>query len=311
MLVGLQTLVMGMVCSTHYIVVKENVSRMWYNVLKSNKEDTVKRITALLLILSLVLCLSACGACGRADTSSKVQGEPASESVDDSESGDIVAEETVESLTLLEGYPEDVLPLYESTAIQSCGFTYREDSNYVLGKDFYDVIYTSDATLKDISAYYQSLLTYMDEYSEEDFLEGDIGDHHVLISIYDKDGVREVTLTLGLAEDEYKDENPYFSDLPEDLVEVYGLTRLQEISYVHNLYSADEIRYMTIYETDTSEEDFVDFYMTKYGQMKNFNKEQTDYALFYRWVDGEYDCSVNFSPGDYAFITIEINPIME
>ena len=268
----------------------------------------MKKITALLLILSLSLCLGACSACGRADTQSK--GDPAAEPADDpAQNTDAGAGEEVESIPLLEGYPEDVLPLYESTAVKSCGFTYREDPNYVLGKDFYDVIYTSDATLTDISEYYQSLLTYMDEYSEEDFLEGDIGDHHVLISVYDSDDAREVTLTLGLAEDEYKDENPYFADLPGDLVEVYGLERLQEISYDHSLYSAEEIRYLTIYVTDISEEDFVDFYKTKYGDKKDFTENQTDYALVYRWVDGEYDCSVNYSPGDYAFITIEINPM--
>lgn len=174
------------------------------------------------------------------------------------------------------------------------------------------MIYTSDATLTEISEYYQSLLTDMDEYSEEDFLEGDIGDHHVLISIDDRDdGFRDVGLTLGLAEDEYKDENPYFAGLPGDLVEVHELTRLQDISYVHNLYSAEEIRYMTIYQTEITEEDFVDFYKTKYGEMKDFTENQTDYALVYRWVDGEYDCSVNYSPGNYTFITIEINPILE
>ena len=265
----------------------------------------MKKTTALLFIVSLVLCL---GACDKADIASEFQGEPADEIT---QNNDPSTGEKTESIPLLEGYPEDVLPLYESLRVTGCSFTYRDDPSYVIGKDFYTVDYTSDASLKDISAYYQSLLTREEEYSEEDFLQGDIGDHHVFVSItedYDGEFIN-VGLTVGLAEDEYMDENPFFTDLPDDLVGIDGMSRLQEASYIHTNYSADEIRYLTIYEADLSEEDFVAFYQEKYGEMPGFIERRDDYGLTYDWEDRGYACHVTYSPGDYTFITIEINPM--
>ena len=264
----------------------------------------MKKITALLLILSLVLCFSACG---KADTPSETQEKPAADSVQSNDA------ETVKSIPLLEGYPEDVLPLYESTGITGCGFTYRDDPNFVIGKDLFTVSYTSDVTLEEISEYYQSLLTYTDEYSEEDFLQGDIGDHHVLISINDAydDDFRHVDMSIGLAEDEYVDENPFFADLPGDLVEISGMIRLQEASYLTSIYSADQIRYLTVYETDLSEEDFVAFYQENYGEIPGFAESRDDYGLTYAWEDRGYACHVTYSPDNYSFVTIEINPVGE
>lgn len=266
----------------------------------------MKKITVLLLILSLVLCLSACSACGKADTPSEIQEEPAADSIQSNDT------ETVKSIPLLEGYPEDVLPLYQSLRVTGCSFTCRVDPGYIIGKDFYTVDYTSEASLKEISEYYQSLLTREEEYSEEDFLQGDIGDHHVFISITeDYDGeCMHVGLTVGLAENEYVAENPFFADLPDDLVESKGMRRLQETSYIHTNYSVDEVRYLTIYETDLSEEDFMVFYQEKYANMSGFTERRDDYGLTYGWEDQGYDCHVTYSPGDYTFVTIEINPII-
>lgn len=271
----------------------------------------MKKTTALLLIVLLLLC--AC-ACGNADTPSENQGEPASEpAADAAGSTDGGAEETAGFVPLLEGYPEDVLPLYESTGITGCGFIYRDDPNFVIGKDLYTVSYASDASLEEISEYYQSLLTYMDEYSEEDFLQGDIGDHHVLVSINDAydDDFRHVDMSIGLAEDEYVDENPFFADLPGGLVEISGMIRLQEASYLTSIYSADEVRYLTVYETDLTEEDFAAFYQEKYGKIPGFSEDRDDYGLTYAWEDRGYACHVTYSPNNYTFVTVEINPIEE
>lgn len=111
----------------------------------------------------------------------------------------------------------------------------------------------------------------------------------------------------GLAESEYVEENPYFSDYPDDLIEVYGLKELQEITYQDRNYSKREIRYLTIYKTDITEEEFIEFYKTKYGTMDNFYEDKDEYRLLYMWENKGYECSLtytSYNDGELSFINM-------
>ena len=98
------------------------------------------------------------------------------------------------SAFLLDGYPEDVLPLYQPDTIVSCGFSVRENDSYNIGKDIYTVTYESAADQQSLMDFYGGLLTERDApfADEEDFvtdqLSGKIDEYKVELTFLDNAG---------------------------------------------------------------------------------------------------------------------------
>ncbi len=215
------------------------------------------------------------------------------------------------NLKLLSGYPKDILPIYKAINIEDTSFSYRDDYNYTVGKDIYSISYISDADIDSVSSYYLSLLTQTDEKGESWFdkysFTGAINDNHVIIGMtesYDDTDNTRVNLTIGLAEKEYVNENPYFTNYPDDLVEVYGLKELQDITYKKDYFYKQEL-YTTIYETDITETEFENYYKPKYENMTNFKYEKDSYGNKMTWTDRGFEIKLSYSiSGNYKWINI-------
>jgi hypothetical protein len=158
---------------------------------------------------------------------------------------------------LLSGYPEDILPIYKSTMIESVGFFVRGDGNYVFGKDIYAVNYISSASAKDVIAYYRGLSTSIDEeYSTSESLTATIGENPVGVLLYEGENGLSVSLTLGMTPSESVAVNPYFSDYPGDLIEPFGRMTFSEQGYEVRESSSKEVIYTESYITNVDKEAF-------------------------------------------------------
>ena len=222
------------------------------------------------------------------------------------------AEQQTEGVELLSGYPKDVLPLFKARFVESTSFAVRADANWVFGKDIYNVSYTSDADLKDVMEYYKGLLTEMDEeYSNDESLQGMIGEQPVGVMVYEtEDGESQVSLIIGSKPSEYVTENPYFVNYPSDLVEPFGRAAFSEQRYEVRNYSRLEEVYTESHVTNVTEEEFKDFYSAKYSGADNLIENDHEYGLEFQWTSQGYVCRSTISnydgPGD-EWVTIIVS----
>lgn len=259
--------------------------------------NKIKYLFLLLLLIITTACSSATNQITKENGDNDISSE---QSNTDEES----------SCSLLDGYPDDVLPLYKMKTIEDTSFSYRDDYNYVVGKDIYNVSYRSSGNVNEISDYYQSLMTHIDDieedYFDDTFFTGNINENNVIISIYEGDDYVRVGLTIGLKESEYVDENPFFDTYPTGIVDEYEMTELQEITYKKDCFY-DQIVYSKIYEADLSSEDFVDFYKEKYISKDFFYEESDQYGITYQWNDNGYEIMVDYSNySNNKFISIYV-----
>jgi hypothetical protein len=213
-------------------------------------------------------------------------------------SEEVPQEEEVQTggLELLSGYPEDILPLYESEKIESVGFFVRGDANYVFGKDIYTVNYISSASAKDVIDYYRGLATSIDEeYSTSESLTAAIGENPVGVLLYEGENGLSVSLTLGMKPADSVEVNPYFSDYPGDLIEPFGRMTFSEQGYEAREMTGTEVIYTESYITNIDKEAFRAFYTTKYEGAENLIIEEDEYGLTYQWTDRGYTCRASIS----------------
>jgi len=235
------------------------------------------KITIGIYLLIFMLVLGACGGSGNAP-----------EAPSDTVKGGV---------ELLTGYPKDILPLYNSSKIESTAFSVRADANWVYGKDIYTVSYFSSASLDEVYDYYMGLMDSIDEdYTAPDSIQGRIGVHPVGVMVYDDgSGLTSVDLIIGQDPADYVSENPYFTDYPGDLIEPFGRERFSESTYEVRDFSRPEAVYTETYVTNTTEEEFKEFYSTKYSGAENFYEDDHDYGLSYQWDSQGYICRASIS----------------
>lgn len=244
--------------------------------------------------------------------SALVSGAPDSEMGDDKEPANTAGIPGFEAI--LEGYPSDILPMYNCIEVGNCTFIVRDDDSYVIGKDLYILNYQSEATLQEVSEYYKSIMTAIDpDYSELTFVDGSIGSRHVMVSLYDMgDGTISVGIDVGVDPADYVSENPYFVDRPDGLIRILDESVLTEQSF-DKQYSqyTDEIvtRYSDVYVSEWTIEEIKAFYTENYQHENGFTEVADDYSTAYSWTNQEYECQVYITEGydsSHRFYTIEI-----
>jgi hypothetical protein len=236
---------------------------------------SLKLMAAATILMITILIMGACGTGEKAIPEDKAQ---------------------TGGVELLSGYPEDILPIYESTTIESVGFFVRGEGNYVFGKDIYTVNYISSASAKDVIEYYRGLATSIDEeYSTSESLTASIGENPLGVLLYEGENGLSVSLTLGMKASEYVAVNPYFSDYPGDLIEPFGRATFSEQGYEAREISGKEVIYTESYITNVDKEAFRTFYAAKYAGAENLNVQEDEYGLTYQWTDRGYTCQVSIS----------------
>ena len=253
----------------------------------------MKKIMSLFLLVVLATALAACD-----------QSVPAAADT----------ETTAQSgASLLPGYPQDVAPLCQPDTLFSCGFSYRENDVYDIGKDIYTVTFDSKADQKSLTDYYAGLLT---EQNDTPVIEGDvitdqlngkIGEYKIELMFLDNsNGTVTVFLTLGLPPSEYVDANPYFADYPSGLVDEYGIKSLQEVTYQQEYYEGRTAHYITVYSTDVGGPDFAAHYKDAYSSKQSFSQPDPGLDAF-SWKDGEFYLSARYTGGINPYIILYVS----
>jgi hypothetical protein len=124
---------------------------------------------------------------------------------------------------LLEGYPEDIWPLYESVGIESCSLSvhYPAYNNIYSGySNSYSVVYKSIANKADIVEHYLELLPFPQESSWYDAI-GVIDGYTLSVRVDDGRSPADVYISVGLPDDSGMTSNPLMTGFPESQFPLY------------------------------------------------------------------------------------------
>ena len=141
---------------------------------------------------------------------------------------------------ILDGYPEHIWPIYGCIFIESCDFQILDPvfNNKGRYENSFSLIYATDKTEEEISAYYNSLLGEHGEPSEYSEAEGIIDGYDVYVWWYDY----QVTLHVILPNSPPSTPDPFFkswpvtsnhylTNFPHDLMPMYELNQLWKEGY--------------------------------------------------------------------------------
>ncbi len=206
-------------------------------------------------------------------------------------------------IKLLSGFPKDFMPLHEALRVNNCEYEVKEEANWVFGKDMYILEFESKATKDELAVYYKDLLDSVDEEASfDDFsFEGLIGEQRVSVNITDE-GLLDalgttVRISFGVPKSEYSNENKYFNDYPNNLIEQAFVNTAVRYKYLENYYY-DLKQYSVAYQTIEKPEVVVDYYNGKYGDKEKFKAVKDQYGTTFTWIDGDYKCYVRYTDSE-------------
>ncbi len=204
---------------------------------------------------------------------------------------------------ILEGYPIDVVPLFEGFSISSMKYFVNDDPNgYALmygGQvNYYNVVLKVDASQAEFINYYKSLMSSIDEdYTSESSVEGMIGIYGVEASKYSDDS-SDAYLQVYLPTSDFEKENPYFTDYPK-LFEAGSDWTLRETSYGELNQLDGQIEYTLYYTFNGDFETEFDTFVSNHSNETNITYEDQigDYGYegSIKWQSDEYEITVSFN----------------
>lgn len=208
---------------------------------------------------------------------------------------------------ILDGYPEDVWPLYESEAVKRCALYVRFPARSSLDRfdNNYSLIYVSEAPKEEIVEFYDSLLSTPGESSDYYDVLGEVSGYQVDVRVDEGTYYNEVYISVALpntppaAENPYFDEwpvdyNPYLLDWPEEQFPLYELENLwMEYSNV-NSNNDGEMCYEKEFTHSGTYEEAIEFYRQLFNDVDDFEEKIEDYE----WGDVD---PVRFSGSKYGY----------
>ncbi len=182
---------------------------------------------------------------------------------------------------LLSQYPLDVLPLYKCIQVTSCGFeTMKTAHSFLLGNNVYTLTYTTQSSQEEAMAFYNKIVIPTDEVSYDGSLAGNANGHpaDITISRNSADAPFEVTIQVGLSEQQKVELNPYFQEYSG------GVPALGEKNTLYSqrfrlFYSENKLcrEYSTSYVSTLTTKQFTDLYQKEYGKETGFKKTEDRY----------------------------------
>jgi hypothetical protein len=212
-------------------------------------------------------------------------------------------------VSLLDGYPEDVVPLYESDLLDTALYSVRNDPQWfaVDGglRNFHHIVYQTDAQMADVLAYYRGLMDTVDEdFTFGDQIEGVIGKYKVFVNTTDQSSYKAVYVTVDLPKAEVTETNPFYADYPEGLVETPACFTFFEEIYYRTLYRQTDMSYARHFDVldldddekaDLDAEGIYTFYEERYGEKDGFAIDRE--ARTVSWSDGKYAVTLALMSG--------------
>ena len=274
----------------------------------------MKRIASLAVVLLLPLALTACSA--GEDPAAPPSATPGDETVESSaEAPSATPPETaVEppaewAVGLLEGFPEDVVPLYESDLIDTASYSVRNDPQWAaveggLRNIHHTVFHTAAEPAAVLDHYLALMATTTDADPSDGLVEGTIGKYTVWVNTTVESDYTAVYLSVDLPRDEVTDVNPFFAEYPAELVEVPEEFVFFEEKYYEYLYRPTDMAFWRQFDVadrddddvpDLSLEEVYAYYQERYGDRPEFTVDPD--ARRITWVDGTYAVTFAFYEG--------------
>jgi hypothetical protein len=218
---------------------------------------------------------------------------------------------------ILRDYPEDVVPLYESVIIDE--WQYATSGEAVWWgrpggglRNWYSVIFRTEATPEDVETYYRNLVDSVSEDTElgpcplyesggKCRIAGTVGKYRVQVGIGsgllkpNADGSTSVYVEVDLPESELTIENPYFAGFPRGMVKVDPAYPLIAGGYSLNAsaetvatYGGPKESYMQRYGSLSDADALRSYFREMYSDREGFSEE----SGMVRWKDNGYDIQV-------------------
>ncbi|MFA5761802.1 MAG: hypothetical protein WC877_08605 [Dehalococcoidales bacterium] len=178
---------------------------------------------------------------------------------------------------LLEGYPEDIWPLYGKLAIDSCALDIQFPSYNSMGIYFnsYSVVYITDKTKEEIAEYYTALLDTREESTFYDAI-GTISGYEVDARWDEWSGENIVYLSVLLPNTLNITGNPFHADFPESLQNLYQLGNMWSEYYVCTSNPpAGTIISAKLFSHTGTYEDAIEYYRALYSDKQDYTETVT------------------------------------
>lgn len=253
-----------------------------------------------LLELTVLLALAFVAGCAGSDSTpaTSTGDEPPSEAP-----AETPAEWTVRPF---EGWPEDVVPLYESDLVDTAYYSVRNDPQWaaVEGglRNINHVVYHTAAEPSAVLDYYRGLMSSVNEEATFDGqIEGTIGKYTVFVNTTVESSYNAVYVTVDLPKAEVTEVNPFYAEYPAELVETPAEFVFFEDKYYEYLYRRTDMAFWRQFDIadrdgtdgpDLSLEDVYAFYQERYGDKPEFSIDRDTRMI--SWTDGKYQVLLAF-----------------
>jgi len=208
---------------------------------------------------------------------------------------------------VLDGYPEDVWPLYESEAVDRCALYIRFPARSFMDRfdNNYNLIYISEAPKEDIVDFYTSLLTTPGEPGDYYDVLGEVNGYQVDVLVDEGPYYNEVYISVALpntppaVENPFYDEwpvdhNPYLADWSEEKFPLYELENLWMEYCNVNSNNDGEMWYEKEFTHSGTYQEAIEFYRELFSDTEDFEENIEDYE----WGDVD---PVQFSGSEYGY----------
>ena len=196
---------------------------------------------------------------------------------------------------LLNGFPEDVMPLYASQKVYYCAYEQREQPNPIYGRCIYTVRISSAAKKSEALQLYKSKFTRMDDANATEFLSGSVGSNPVSVTIIDNAEASDITITIGLTDAQIPATNPYYANYPDSVKAMGDKNTLSGRMFERCDQAAHSDKYTLTYVTKMSETDFVSFYEKTYRSSQDFAISVHASGRTYGFRDGKNQWSITYT----------------
>ncbi|MBF4482060.1 MAG: hypothetical protein QQM50_01095 [Dehalococcoides mccartyi] len=231
-------------------------------------KKSLRRI-AFMSLVCLLLVLSACG--GGNDPDSNASNPPPDDNSNNPSNPPPVYDPYAQyEGYLLQGYPEQMWPLYESKAISSCNLDvffpgFNMNPGYVCT---YNVVYYSEKPKAEIVAYYAGLAGSLNPSSFYD-VDTDINNYHFTARVVEE-GSRNLIYLAADMPDNFYTEHPLWGDFPSDVFPVFNLTQQRYHDVACRSNGDGELQYTNHYNFSGGRQAAVEYYRARLQNMAEY-----------------------------------------
>lgn len=271
---------------------------------------TAAVVVGSLLVLGVAACDSAEESLAPPPVTSEPAGSPDAETTATESPVPSPTEAPAEwTVSLLEGFPEDVVPLFEADLIDTAYYSVRNDPQWVAVegglRNIHHAVYQTSAEPAAVLDHYLGLMSATTDADPSDGLvEGTLGKYVVWVNTTVESSYTAVYVQVDLPRDEVTEVNPFFADYPADLVAVPEEFVFFEDKYYEYLYHPTDMAFWRQFDVaDRDDDDVLDlsleeiyaFYEAGYGDRTEFTVDRD--ARRITWVDGRYHVNLAFYEG--------------